>query len=453
MIRYESDSLRTERFHSEDLRENHAADRRTPFEHDRDRVIYSSALRRLASVTQVVDPAEGHVFHNRLTHSLKVAQIARRLAQKLSQEQKDEVRRLGGLDPEVAEAAALIHDLGHPPFGHIAEKALDDILVAEGVAEGYEGNAQSFRIVNSLSIRENKRPGLNLTRATLNAVLKYPWYRQTAGKGKDKWGAYRESEEEVFEWARKPFGSDQRRTVEAEVMDWSDDIAYAVHDLEDFYRAGLVRLELLTVDERHRRSFIDNVYERRETEGNPIKADKKEMLALLARLVSTMWIREPYNGTERHRAFLRSFTGGLIDRYVQGISIRVPRGQKQRTVELNEYFKKELLLLKELTWHFVIRHSALATQQYGKARIIAELFEILFAATKGRGPMNRPSTFPWETILPVRCRQALKRAESEKEKLRLVADVISSLSDNEALVLHRRLTGAEPGSVLDITPA
>src|SRR5262245_59319850 len=177
-------------------------DQRDPFQLDRDRVLYSTAFRRLAGVTQVVSPSEGEVFHNRLTHTLKVAQIARRLAEMFLERDRKARTKLadewGGIEPEVVEAAALAHDLGHPPFGHVAEEELGHLVAAivhsektskdskakatppteEDLkkCEGYEGNAQSFRILTALSVR---RPGatcgLDLTRATLHATLKYPW--------------------------------------------------------------------------------------------------------------------------------------------------------------------------------------------------------------------------------------------------------------------------------------
>jgi dGTPase len=159
-------------------------DVRRPSQSDRDRILYSSAFRRLAGITQVVAPAEGQVFHNRLTHTLEVAQIGRRLAEKLLHEYDREfIDSIGGINPDVVEAAALAHDLGHPPFGHIAEETLCKLL--DGIRssdypgtwfkEGFEGNAQSFRIVTTLALRyppdsgrsDEIVTGLNLTRATL----------------------------------------------------------------------------------------------------------------------------------------------------------------------------------------------------------------------------------------------------------------------------------------------
>lgn len=102
-------------------------DKRSPVQRDRDRILYSTALARLAEITQVTSPERGHIFHNRLTHSLKVSQIARRIAERLNSEFKRQVEDLGGADPDAAEAAGLAHDLGHPPFGHVAEKELDQL--------------------------------------------------------------------------------------------------------------------------------------------------------------------------------------------------------------------------------------------------------------------------------------------------------------------------------------
>ena len=162
---------RTERFYPPSDRTD---DHRGPFQRDRDRIIYTSAFRRLAWVTQVVSAYEGDPFHNRLTHTLEVAQIGKRLAEKLLDEQPEEATAIGGLDPEVVEAAALAHDLGHPPFGHAAERELDRLVRESGTSDGFEGNPQSFRVVTKLSVKGRESPGLNLTRATLDAILKYP---------------------------------------------------------------------------------------------------------------------------------------------------------------------------------------------------------------------------------------------------------------------------------------
>lgn len=239
-------------------------DQRSEGQRDRDRILYSSALRRLVGVTQVVSPSEGHVFHNRLTHSLEVAQIARRIGEKFENidgEQAELVKQYGGVDSEVCEAAALAHDLGHPPFGHIAEDELDKLARKRGLVDGFEGNAQSFRIITKLSAHPDTNFGLNLIRATLNAVLKYPWLRDFEDPQSNnlyfrKFGAYY-TESDDFKWAREGFGETRHKTLEADIMDYADSIAYSIHDLEDFYRAGLIPLGLLASDTAEYDKFID----------------------------------------------------------------------------------------------------------------------------------------------------------------------------------------------------
>ncbi len=192
---------------------------------------------------------------------MKVGQIARRLAEYTHRKfQPQQIDHLGGLDPEVAEAAALAHDIGHPPFGHATERTLDELVRNEGCHDGFEGNAQSFRVITKLAFTKadpDTPPGLDLTRATLRAVLKYPWLRDLDSNNhpridsdrSKKWSAY-ETELEDFKFAMELQPADEnQRSLEAEIMDWADDVTYAVHDLEDFYRANLIPLLTLIMDE------------------------------------------------------------------------------------------------------------------------------------------------------------------------------------------------------------
>jgi len=423
-----------------------AADQRAPFERDRDRILYSSAFRRLVGVTQVVDPSEGQVFHNRLTHTLKVAQIGRRLAQKLASEQPEEAQALGGIEPEVVEAAALAHDLGHPPFGHVAERELDEILGPKEM-DGFEGNAQSFRILTKLAFHAKGRPGLNLTRATLNATLKYPWFRQTGGgKKQRKWGAYH-TEKDEFTWARELGPENEDRCVEAELMDWADDMTYAVHDLEDFYRAGLVPLDRLAVYPEERERFLEAMFERWSRGGRSVDEKEREELTLAAsRLFPIIAIRQPYDGSADRRAALREATSSLIKRYVYGIKLRVPEHDGQGTVETEAGLKSEVRILKELTWQYVIANPSLALQQYGKARVIRDLFETYFDVIEDKNKK-------WVSILPRHSLELLELPDEDTSSARLAADIVSSLADNEALAVHRKLFGIQPGSVLDLIPS
>jgi dGTPase len=201
--------------------ESNYGDGRTGSQRDRDRILYSAPFARLAEITQVVSPEFGYVFHNRLTHSLKVGQIARRISERCLREQPNEASLLG-VDPDSAEAAGLAHDLGHPPFGHIAEYELDRLLRNSGLTDGYEGNAQSFRIVTRLAASDarddtdNPIMGLNLTHRTLNGILKYPWPSGSPHSPR-KWGYY-DSERDIFEWVRRGQRQLERHAI-AEIMD------------------------------------------------------------------------------------------------------------------------------------------------------------------------------------------------------------------------------------------
>jgi len=194
-----------------------------------------------------VRAGEGGVFHTRQQHTIKVAQVGRRLAQKLSREQTSQAK-FRGLDPEVVEAACMAHDLGHPPFGHVGEETLHE-LVKKHDTDGFEGNAQSFRILTKLAVRYPPPiPGMDLTRATLAACLKYPWLKGNTGKKKKKWSAYR-SEKGAFDFARE-FHPHEQKTLEAELMDWADDVAYSVHDLEDFHRCNALPWQRVFSDKK-----------------------------------------------------------------------------------------------------------------------------------------------------------------------------------------------------------
>src|SRR5215469_15202414 len=154
----------------------------SPYRVDRDRIVTSPYFARLGGVTQVISPGgAGLLVHNRLTHSLKVAQVARAVAERLIAEPRygPLLDSLGGCNPDVVEAAALAHDLGHPPFGHLGESVLDRLARNRlRLADGFEGNAQSYRIVTSTDLRGGARIGLDLTAAVRAALLKYPWTRR-----------------------------------------------------------------------------------------------------------------------------------------------------------------------------------------------------------------------------------------------------------------------------------
>lgn len=407
-------------------------DQRSEFERDRDRLLYSSAFHRLAGITQIVRSGEADVFHTRQQHTIKVAQVGRRLAQKLLAEQP-EAAAARGLDPEVVEAACLAHDLGHPPFGHIGEHTLDE-LVREHDNEGFEGNAQSFRIVTKLAVRFPDSPGVDLTRATLAACLKYPWTRGKKGKKSKKWSAY-SYEKEDFEFARK-FHDHEEKTLEAELMDWADDVAYSVHDLEDFHRCNALPWQRV-FDER------EKIFERAlgPAASNQEKESLKKAYDRLKNFLEGTYsalLSDPYEGTRLQREQLRRMTSQLIGKYIGAISINEDM-TNNKAVAFNADWEAEVRVLKQITRDYIIGSPTLAAQQHGQQRIITDLFNALW---KGYD-----AELGYPPFLPIRLRYLAEVKGTTK--VRTVADCIASLSESEAVGLHARLFGASTGSVLD----
>ena len=399
----------------------------------------------MSRVTQVVSSEEGEPFHNRLTHTLEVAQIGRRLAEKLLTEQPQEADALGGIDPDVVEAAALAHDLGHPPFGHTAEKELDSLILASDVADGFEGNPQSFRVVTKLATRHSDFPGLNLTRATLDAILKYPWHRQVAPPQRHrKWGAY-SSEGSEFDWVRGQEPRDSQKSAEAELMDFADDIAYSVHDVEDFFRTGLIPLDKLVKDAAEVDRFLDGAFSSLRRNNQSIPYTKDDCKEAFEQLLQPFPINEPYTGTNQQRARLRSLTAGLIGGYVNAIKLQVPGSAGGPRVKIESQAAIELFVFKQLTWHYVINNVSLASQQYGQRRIIRELFNIFVEAAESKQL----------DIFPVSFRERIEkliedgRYDLKEERIRVVADLLSGLTEQQAVSIYQRLTGVFLGTVMD----
>jgi dGTPase len=411
---------------------------RTETQRDRDRILYSSAFNRLAGITQVASSAPGASFHNRLTHSFKVAQVARRLAERLKDGEAD-VELVDRLDVDAAEAAALGHDLGHPPFGHLAEEILADAMRDAG---GFEGNAQSFRIVCRLAMRDPEHPGLNLTPATLNGMLKYPWLagEHPTDPNSTKFGAYWSDREDFLAAQGKSSVRPGQRTLEAELMDWSDDITYAVHDLEDFYRVGLVPLERLRTNGDERARFFESFFKpdgslRSKFDGaDPGHLRDRLDLLFLGRLVF-----DPFVGTSTQRAQLRQASSTLIGDFMGAISASVSAEQAQtRVVRIDRDAQADVLILKEL---MVLRHQpprARAHPGGPEGRRAAAVRHL----RAGRAPRRAPRVAPGPRARGGRRRPARRGAPAHHLRLRRRPD--RAARPRTARPAHRLTTGHHP---------
>lgn len=395
---------------------------RLAFERDRARVVHAAASRRLAAKTQVVGPQTDDFVRNRLTHSLEVAQVARDLARAL------------GTHPDIAETAALAHDLGHPPFGHNGERVLAGLSVDCG---GFEGNAQTLRLLTRLESKtfdaEGRSAGLNLTRATLDACTKYPWTRAEAtgphGVHADgtprvvvKFGVY-DDDLPVFGWLREGVPG-RRRCVEAQVMDLADDVAYSVHDVEDGIVAG--RLDLTRLDR-------DALWETVRSWYLP-GADDAVLDGALADLRAVQsWPVTPYDGSRRSLAAIKNLSSDLIGRFcgsVQGATFAATGGEDlvrhRADLVVPAATEVEIAVLKAIASLYVMQADDRVSLMQRQRELVAELVEALWS--RGEDALDAVFAGDW------------REASDDAARRRVVIDQVASLTDASAVARHQSLT-------------
>jgi len=409
---------------------------RSAYQRDRDRILYSDYFRRLAGVTQVASAVDSGVFHNRLLHSLKVAQVGRRLAERLLQDHPD---LEGEVEPDVVEAACLAHDLGHPPFGHVADHKLCALAEEMGLPDGFEGNAQTFRILSRLAIHSGIAQGVDLTRATLAATLKYPWRR--ARPSDEPYVDYRRKKYSVydddvgaFEFARLPLISTEK-SIEAQIMDIADSITYSVHDLEDFFRAGLIPIEKIARNEEYRGVFLERwKIDKPENQAQKHFQDVKSFKPVKA-LLNICIVDDDDPGSHAELRTLEVFRSTAITRFLKGVTFE----SSSRELQMETSLEHQTKFLQRLVWDYVILNPKLATQQAGQVRIVECLVRFFHEAIVAE-KLDR---------LPMRFQSAASACPAPEAKARFAIDIVASLSEAEAIRLFKRITGLDTGSLLD----
>lgn len=452
---------------------------------DYDIVLYSSAWRRLRGVTQVTPITEGLTrTHDRLIHSLKVSQVGERMAQWLKIKYPQQA---ANILPEAVKVAGMTHDLGHPPFGHVAEKELQSCLTKSeapynerwNLDDSFEGNAQTFRILTrlshkSLAIETEPSGGMRLTAATLAAGMKYPWGFMGAKKALDneydpaleryyarKWGYY-SSDEEAWLWVKRnalPTTGTSNFSINAKIMDLADDVTYAVHDVHDYFRMGFIPLHEIGagLDGAKNDEFREFMKYAR-----PALMMKPELHMTAESLEGAQdWLKQlafpprAYSDTEKDRQALHRFESQAV-REVQRVVRLGPDGE----LEVPENISAALELMKELTWFYVINHPYLAASQEGQRRIVRDL-HLWLCAWADECESNDPNHGSAKTErnrrrLPSRFRELLAASRNDRHLSndgrisRAAVDFIVGLTDAEAANLHQHMGGAT-GSVSPVT--
>jgi dGTPase len=385
---------------------------RTQFERDRARVLHSAGFRRLAAKTQVHTAGSDDFLRTRLTHSLEVAQISREMGARL------------GCDPDVVDVAGLAHDIGHPPFGHNGEAALDKVAQPCG---GFEGNAQTLRVLTRLEAKVDGA-GLNLTRASLDASCKYPWPRRP---GTRKFGVYAD-DLPVFEWFRQSAPAGERRCLEAQVMDWADDVAYSVHDVEDGVHGGYLSLRRLLADADERAELCADVAATYSDETPEALGEALRLLLADEVVIATA----EYDGSYRAQVALKRMTSALTGRFVSSAvgatqNRHGPDPVRRYDVDLivPRTVRNQCALLKGMALRYVMRARA-AEEWYERQRSL--LIELVTALSE-RAPDHLDPMFA----------ELWKAAETDAARLRVVIDQVASLTDPAAVAWHRTLMAAD----------
>jgi dGTPase len=363
---------------------------RSPYARDRDRILHTTAFRRLNYKTQVFVYHEGDHYRSRLTHSLEVAQIARALARTLR------------VDEDLTEALALAHDLGHPPFGHAGERALDAAMEGAG---GFDHNAQSLRVVTALEKKYARFDGLNLTWETLEGLVKHngpltgphaPERRAVPEPIRD-YCATQDLELATF------------ASVEAQAASLADDIAYNNHDIDDGYRAGFFTFAELAEVPIAARALAEVKH------GYPGIDGTRLLYEAIRRLISTM-IEDAVAESERRLEALRPGSAADVRRAPHAV------------VDFSEAMRRDLDALRGFLYARVYRHERIVRIMADAERVVRDLFQRYSGDPAALPPDWRESTLPRDT-----------RAYG-----RHVADFIAGMTDRFALAEHRRLFDATP---------
>lgn len=463
---------------------------RSPWQRDYDRILHSSSFRRLQGKSQLIPGLEGDFFRNRLTHSLEVAQVGKSIVDRLNSHESFFKSPDHALKPAIVEAAALAHDIGHPPFGHNGEAALHSRMTAAG---GFEGNAQSLRIVSRLEKRQCRpfyiggswetpfsagkdlRVGLNLTFRTLAAIIKYdtkiPHDLTKNKKDTNIMKGYYTTEDPLVSTIKhNVIGnfSTSMKTIECQIMDIADDIAYSTFDMEDAFKAGFVTpFDFLGADgslvedvaQKVQREMIKLDYDNRESETSidDVYNCMYDTFAPLFEIPSEKATARPdFNNPQSliplftigHRSAMNvarngyirsSLISDLIAEYIFGVEVKEPNEDKPvlTKIQLNTKTRKKVEMFKHMTYNLVTSSPRFRISEYRDKEIVNPIFDVIV----GKAGHSRYE------LLPDDVRRICFACDSREHAKRVVCDFIAGMTDRYAVEFYGRLTSETPQSM------
>ncbi len=409
-------------FETKDARHAAPGEYRNAFQIDRDRIIHSSAFRRLQNKTQVFLSGEYDFYRTRLTHSIEVAQIGRSICGYLQQSEL-----LGDdffIDPDLVESACLAHDLGHPPFGHTGERTLHQMMQPYG---GFEGNAQTLRLLTQTLFKDGQ-DGMNPTRALLDGVLKYKTLQTETPEAKNHY-LYDDQERFLdFTLAGNDFPIELTpgkarngfRSIECQIMDWADDTAYSINDVADGIRAGFINLQSLE----------------RWASSQTLEPAGKEHVEYLCETIRMNRVEPRLN-----KLIGTCIRAGKLVPATNFLSLSSRR--HAFALEIDPAIRAQTEVNKRIALELVFLTPALQQMDYKAGFILNSLFKLLqerYIEGDGKGLH----------LMPPEVEKQIAAAPDKRQRARLVCDWISNMTDNFAFRTYRRLFDAQFGSITDL---
>ena len=402
-----------------------SGDERSHFEVDRSRIIHSTAFRRLQGKTQVFGLGCSDFFRTRLTHSLEAAQIGKGIALRCK------------ASPDLVEAACLAHDIGHPPFGHTGEAILKKRMWKYG---GFEANAQNLRIVCSLEAKLPRIKGLNLSRATLDALLKYKTsFSEIVDKGMDaneEAKFYYDDDIDLVQWVCQD-GIKDEKSLECRIMNWADDVAYSTHDLEDGIKADMINIHKINYFESQLRSKVRTSVEKKRLNWN----DRHWHWAV--EKIEQASTPDHIQSEHDRKANRKEAISKMISYFIRSANTK-KCGEKYASrycydLLIEDDAKIRCEILKSLVWELIITDERVATLRRKAENIVGKLFDEFTNWDSEKTLHMYPDDF----------RERLSNASYE-QKFRIACDYIAGMTDMYAIRIYSRLFEPGVGSVFDI---